>query len=186
MNDWIIKHHFIIWIIKTSWTFKSIIGVESGHLLIAPMNLPLLHFRADCQLSFAIFQNYIPVQHIKETKLEMISSWNQTIMRMLLSRDYLVVLSLIPAVLGDYQGYSNYVYPETYSYPDNASLASYGHQYHSQPTERSRRTLDQGLIDMEASEILVGELHLSFVSNLALWLPSDCRLILKDQFYHPI
>ena len=86
-------------------------------------------------------------------------------MRMLLSRDYLVVLSLIPAVLGDYQGYSNYVYPETYSYPDNTSLASYGHQYHSQPTERSRRTLDQGLIDMEAGEISVGELHLSFVSK---------------------
>ena len=89
-------------------------------------------------------------------------------MRMLVARDYLVVLSMFTAVLGDYQGYSNYAYPETYSYPDNASLASYGHQYHSQPTERSRRTLDQGLIDMEASEILVGELHLSFVSNLAL------------------
>ena len=74
-------------------------------------------------------------------------------MRMLVAtRDYLVVLSLLTAVLGDYQGYSNYVYPETYSYPDNTSLASYGHHYHNQPTQRSRRLLDQGLLEMEAGE----------------------------------
>ena len=73
-------------------------------------------------------------------------------MRMLVARDYLVFLSLMTAVLGDYQGYSNYAYPETYSYPDNTSLASYSHHYHNQPTQRSRRLLDQGLLDMEAGE----------------------------------
>ena len=73
-------------------------------------------------------------------------------MRMLVATDYLVGLSLLTATLGDYQGYSNYVYPETYSYADNTSLASYGHHYHNEPTQRSRRLLDQGLLELDASE----------------------------------
>jgi len=74
-------------------------------------------------------------------------------MRMLVATDYLLVLSLLSlltSVLGDYQGYNNYVYPETYTYTDNTSLASYDHHYHNQPTQRSRRLLDQGLLEMEA------------------------------------
>ena len=78
-------------------------------------------------------------------------------MRMLVATDYLVVLSLLTPALGDYEGYSNYVYPETYSYTDNTSLASYGHHYHNQPTERSRRTLDEGLLEMEGSKAKIGE-----------------------------
>ena len=61
------------------------------------------------------------------------------------TRDYLVVLSLLTAVLGDYQGYSNYVYPEIYSYPDNSSLASSSSRYHYNPTPASKRLFDQGL-----------------------------------------
>ena len=74
---------------------------------------------------------------------------------MLVATDNLMVLSLLSllsSTLGDYQGYQNYVYPETYTYPDNTSLASYGHHYHNQPTQRSRRLLDQGLLEMEAGE----------------------------------
>ena len=66
-------------------------------------------------------------------------------MRMLVATDYLVVLSLLSlltSVLGDYQGYNNYVYPETYAYTDNTSLASH---YHNNPTQASKRLFDQGL-----------------------------------------
>ena len=70
-------------------------------------------------------------------------------MRMLVATDYLVVLSLLSlmtSALGDYQGYNNYVYPETYSYPDNTSLASdSASRYHNNPSQASKRLFDQGL-----------------------------------------
>ena len=93
-------------------------------------------------------------------------------MRMLVARDYLVVLSMFTAALGDYQGYSNYVYPETYSYPDNTSLASYNPYYHNQPTQRSRRLLDQGLLNVEGSKF-----RFIFVSRLSEHL-NDFRYML--------
>ena len=106
-----------------------------------------------------------------------VTSWSLTIMRMLVARDYLVVLSMFTAVLGDYQGYSNYVYPETYNYPDNTSLASYNHYYHNQPTQRSRRLLDQGLLNVEGSKF-----RFRFVSRLSDHL-NDFRYMLVTYMY---
>ena len=86
-------------------------------------------------------------------------------MRLLETRDYLVFLPLLTSVLGDYQGYSNYVYPEAYSFPDNTSLASYSH-YHNQPTQGSRRLLDQGLLTMTAGECNEQKEKVSFFGKI--------------------
>ena len=62
-----------------------------------------------------------------------------------------MVLSLLTPALGDYEGYSNYVYPETYSYTDNTSLASdSASRYHNKPSPASKRLFDQGLSYMYA------------------------------------
>ena len=114
-------------------------------LLIDSSSEPSLTALKSCQLSFAIFLKLYPALRIKEPKLEIVTSWSHTIMIMLVARDYLVgLLCLTTAVLGDYQDYSNYLYPETYSYPDNTSLASYYPRYHNQPTQASKRLFDQG------------------------------------------
>ena len=77
--------------------------------------------------------------------------------RMLTSGPWLTitVISCLSPALADYH-YGDYVQADTYIYPNDTSLLSTYQDYrqplyHNQPTERSRRTFDQGLLEMTAS-----------------------------------